>query len=549
MNNSMKRISLLAGVVALTLALTACDSSDSMPTGTDTMNKETALDHAGKHLDSKYVCPMHPTIAQDKPGSCAICGMNLVKKEAEKPKEKKLLYWVAPMDPNFRQDGPGKSPMGMDLVPFYDEGDSSDELAVTISPATVQNLGVRTEKTRFGKLPKKINTVGYVNFDENMISHLHLRTEGWIEKLVAKSEGERVKKGDLLFELYSPTLVNAQDEYIQALRSKNKRLVRASFERLRSLGVDKEQINKIKRTRKSEQLIKIKAAQDGIVSTLNAREGMFVKPKMEVMALVDLSSIWVQVEVFEREAEWVKVGNPAEITLSYIPGRTWKGVVEYVYPSLDPLTRTLRARLKFDNQDEALKPNMFANVIIYGGATKDIVSIPLEALIRTGDSERVIVSLGEGKFIPREVVSGIESGDRIEIIKGLKGGEEVVTSSQFLLDSEASIKASFSRMTDTTPASDAKMDDATSTQKSNTVTGKGVVRDVIADGKINLSHEPIDALGWPSMTMDFKLAEGVSTKNLKPGMAVEFDLMEKNDVYIIESIRPAMSSDMSTDKE
>ncbi len=536
MNSSMKKIGLLTGVVALALSLTACDSSDSM----DSAKKEKEILY--------WVAPMDPNFRQDGPGKSPM-GMDLVpfyKEEKAEKKEKKILYWVAPMDPNFRQDGPGKSPMGMDLVPFYEEDGGGDDGAVTISPAIVQNLGVRTEKATLGKLWKRVDSVGYVDFDENLISHVHLRTEGWIENLTVKSEGERVKKGDLLFELYSPTLVNAQDEYIQALRSKNKRLISASYERLRALGVDKSQINKIRKTRKAEQLIEIRASQNGIVSKLKAREGMFVKPKMEVMTLADLSSIWILVEVFERQSDWVKVGKPAEITLSYIPGRKWEGKVEYVYPSLDPMTRTLRARLRFDNPDEALKPNMFANVVIYGGATKDVVSIPLEALIRTGDSERVIISLGDGKFIPRAVVSGIESGDRIEIVEGLKGNEDVVTSSQFLLDSEASISASFTRMTETKPAGDMKMDDGSSMDMSKKITGKGVVGDTMTDeGKINLSHEPISELGWPAMTMDFKLAEGVSTKDLKPGMEVEFDLMEKDDVYMIESIRPTMSKDMS----
>ncbi len=525
MNTSMKKISLLAGAVVLALSLTACESGDQM----DSAKKEKEILY--------WVAPMDANFRQDGPGKSPM-GMDLVpfyKEEKAEKKEKKILYWVAPMDANFRQDGPGKSPMGMDLVPFYEESGGSDDGAVTISPAIVQNLGVRTEKAKLGKLWKRIDSVGYVDFDENLISHVHLRTEGWIDSLTVKSEGERVKKGDLLFKLYSPTLVNAQDEYIQALRSKNKRLIRASYERLRALGVDKTQINKIKRTRKSEQLISIHATQNGIVSKLNAREGMFVKPSMEVMTLADLSSIWILVEVFERQSDWVKVGKPAEITLSYLPSRKWEGTVEYVYPSLDPMTRTLRARLRFDNPDEALKPNMFADVVIYGGATKDVVSIPLEALIRTGNSERVILSLGDGKFIPREVVSGIESGDRIQIVDGLKGDENVVTSSQFLLDSEASIKASFSRMTETKPIDEMKM-----------VKGQGVIGDIMADdGKINLSHEPISALGWPAMTMDFKLAEGVSVKDLKPGMKVEFDLMEKDDVYLIGSIRQVMSKDMS----
>jgi len=549
MNKSIKKLSLLAAAVALTLSLTACDSSDDMSKESMTDGKmETALEHAGKHLDPKYVCPMHPTIIQDEPGSCPLCGMDLVEKEQEQPKEKKILYWVAPMDPNFRQEGPGKSPMGMDLVPFYEEGD--DDNAVTISPTIVQNLGVRTAQVEVGKLWKRVDSVGYVDFDENLISHVHLRTEGWIEKLAVKSEGERVKKGELLFELYSPTLVNAQDEYLQARRSKNRRLINASYERLRALGVGKGQINRIKKTGKAEQLIKVRASQDGIVSKLNAREGMFVKPRMEVMTLADLSTIWIQVEIFEREAEWVQVGKPAEITLSYLPGRKWEGKVEYVYPSLDPRTRTLRARLKFDNPDESLKPNMFANVTIFGGATQEMVSIPTEALIRTGDSERVIISLGEGRFAPRNVVSGIESGDRIQIIEGLNDSEYVVTSSQFLLDSEASIKASLNRMSEPAPASEKSMEMADDTMKADSkmVTGKGVVRDVMGEGKINLSHDPIQALGWPSMTMDFKLADGVSTKDLKPGMAVEFDLMEKDDVYMIDSIRPAMTMEKEADQ-
>ena len=492
MNKNIRKYSLLASAIVMSFSLSSCDSSDTM--------------------------------------------------SGEK-KEKEILYWVAPMDPNFRRDEPGQSPMGMDLVPFYKE-EGGDDNAVRISPTVVQNLGVRTKQAEVGKLWKRVDSVGYVDFDENMISHVHLRTEGWIEKLVVKSEGERVKKGELLFELYSPTLVNAQDEYLQALRSKNRRLVNASYERLRALGVEKGQINRIKKTGKAEQLVKVRASQDGIVSKLNAREGMFVKPRMEVMTLADLSSIWIQVEIFEREANWVKVGKPAEITLSYLPGRKWEGTVEYVYPSLDPRTRTLRARLKFDNPDESLKPNMFANVVIFGGATQDMVSIPTEALIRTGDSERVIISLGEGKFAPQNVVSGIESGDRIQIIKGLQGNEYVVTSSQFLLDSEASIKASLNRMTDPAPEMDMANDAKASMAGSKMVTGKGVVRGVMSeDGKVNLSHDPIQELGWPSMTMDFRLADGVSTKDLKPGMAVEFDLMEKDDVYMIDAIRPAMSVD------
>ncbi|WP_126452702.1 efflux RND transporter periplasmic adaptor subunit [Sulfuriflexus mobilis] len=526
--NTFTKYTFLIGAAVLSVSLVACDSSDQKSS-------------AKKEKEILYwVAPMDPNYRRDEPGKSPM-GMDLVPFYAENTsttmKDKQPLYWVAPMDPNFRQDGPGKSPMGMDLVPFYGE-DNDDSGAVTISPAIVQNLGVRTARVEVGKLWKRIDTVGYVDFDENMISHVHLRTDGWIDKLVVKSEGERVKKGDLLFELYSPTLVNAQDEYIQALRSNNQRLISASQDRLRALGVGNQQIDKVKKTRKAEQLIKVRASQDAIISKLSAREGMYVKPRMEVMTLADLSSIWIQVEVFERQAEWVQQGKPAEITVPYLPGRTWEGTVEYVYPSLDPRTRTLRARLRFDNPDESLKPNMFTNVTIFGGATQDVTSIPLEALIRTGEGERVIISLGEGRFAPREVVSGIESGDRIEILKGLTGNEEVVTSSQFLLDSEASIKASLNRMSE--PKAEMAMEDNKDGKSGKMVSGKGVLRELLPDeNKINMSHDPIPALGWPDMTMDFRVAEGVSLEGLKPGQAIEFDLVEKNDVYIIDSIRPA----------
>jgi len=359
--------------------------------------------------------------------------------------DREILYWVAPMDPNYRRDKPGKSPMGMDLVPVYaDAAGESD--TVSIDPAVVQNLGVRTAVVERGRLWRRIDTVGYVAFDERRISHIHLRTDGWIEKLYVKSNGERVKRGDLLFELYSPDLVNAQEEYVQALRGNNDYLRQASRERLEALGVSDGQIKQVAKNRRAFQHVKIYAPQDGIVDSLNVREGMYVKPATEVMALADLSSVWLLVDIFERQSDWVAPGQPAEVRLGYLPGRVWEGEVEFVYPTIDPQTRTLQARLRFDNPDEALKPNMYATVNIYAGPKGDVLSIPREALIKTGDDQRVILALGDGKFRPRRVTAGMESGDFVEITGGLKEGDRVVTSAQFLIDSEASLKASFARM-------------------------------------------------------------------------------------------------------
>lgn len=359
--------------------------------------------------------------------------------------EDEILYWVAPMDPNYRRDESGKSPMGMDLVPVYANAAGSDD-AVSISPVMVQNLGIRTAVAERGKLWRMINTVGYIAFDERKLSHVHLRTEGWIEKLNVKSDGEFVKKGDVLFELYSRELVNAQDEYIQALKGSNSYLKRASRDRLKALGMGKEQIDEVARKRRSSQRVRILASQDGIVDGLNVREGMFVKPSSEVLTLADLSSVWLLIEVFERQSDWVAVGQPTEVRLSYLPGRVWEGEVEFVYPTIDPETRTLQARLRFDNPDEVLKPDMYANVRIYAGPKDNVLSIPAEALIKSGNSRRVIIALGDGKFRAQEVVSGIQSGGRVEIVSGLNEGDRVVTSGQFLIDSEASLRASFTRM-------------------------------------------------------------------------------------------------------
>ncbi|MDH3870867.1 MAG: efflux RND transporter periplasmic adaptor subunit, partial [Gammaproteobacteria bacterium] len=296
------------------------------------------------------------------------------------------------------------------------------------------------------RLWRGISTVGYVDYDESKTSHIHLRTEGWIERLYVESEGERVSKGQRLFDLYSPALVNAQEEFIQALKIGNKGLEQASRDRLKALGIPEDQIRQLKKTQRARQTIAIYAPQDGVVSTLMVREGMFVKPADRVMSLAELSTVWLLTEVFERQADWVKVGQPAEVRLSYLPGRTWEGRVEYIYPSLDPKTRTLKARLRFDNPDEALKPNMYAHVKIYGGPREDTIVIPLEALIRTGREERVILSLGAGRFESRTVTAGIESGDWVEILTGIDAGEAVVISGQFLIDSEASLKASMRRM-------------------------------------------------------------------------------------------------------
>ena len=360
--------------------------------------------------------------------------------------EREVLYWVAPMDPKFRRDEPGKSPMGMDLKPVYADQVDSQPGVVSITPTIVNNLGVRTAAAERGALSRRIETVGYVGYDEDTLQHVHTRVDGWIEKLATKSTGDQVKKGQLLFELYSPTLVNAEQEYLAALRSGNTALLNASKDRLTALGVTGSEIVRLDRERTVNQRIRFYAEADGVIAHLGVREGIFVTPATEVMSVANLDRVWILAEIFERQSAWVEPGQEAIVELDYLPGQTWNGVVDYVYPELDPTTRTLKVRLRFDNETEALRPNMFARVIIDGKSTGDVVHVPREALIRGGSVDRVVVDLGAGRFVSRPVEVGIESGDRVAIREGISAGDRIVVSGQFLIDSESNIDAALSRM-------------------------------------------------------------------------------------------------------
>lgn len=401
-DNSAAKVSTLKQDKAMRVADSGIRPSESV----DDALTESALEHAEKHANPNYICPMHPEVITDDPNAiCPICGMDLVLLES-----------------------------------------GGDTGVVKLTPQVINSLGVRTAKVSRRTLYRRIDSVGYINIDENNMRSINLRTDGWMEHLAVKTEGERVTKGQLLFEIYSPKLVNAQEEYVQAMEDENHLLLKASRERLRALGVSDEQIELLESTKQVEQLVKVFAPQPGIVSALRVREGVYVKPSQSVIDLVDLSSVWLMVDVFERQSDWVEVGQRAEASLPFMPGKTWDGTVEYVYPSIDASTRSLKVRLRFDNLEEELKPNMYADVTIFAKPKRKILAIPKEALIVTGNQQRVIISLGEGRFVPMTVGVGIEADDKVEITRGLSEGDEVVTSSQFLIDSESSLKASLARM-------------------------------------------------------------------------------------------------------
>ncbi|MEN8174516.1 MAG: efflux RND transporter periplasmic adaptor subunit [Pseudomonadota bacterium] len=374
---------------------------------------DTATEHAVKHLDPKYVCPMHPQIVRDEPGSCPICGMDLVARQIE------------PMA--------GKKPV------------------VAIRGEMVQSMGVRTQRVKRDTLWRYIRTVGRLDFDETRLVHMHPRAPGWMETLEVRAEGEPVKAGDLLGTFYSPEILSAEVDFLIALEGPSaglKRQVEKARNRLRLLGISDGTIAEIQKAGKSRNSLPLYAPGSGIVTMIGAREGMYVAPADEILTIADLSSVWVIVDIFEHQIDWLREGLKAEITVPAYPGHKWEGGVDYLYPELDAKARTLRVRLVFDNPDLKLKPNMFADVVIYGGAKRDVLAVPREALIVTGERESVVVALGEGRFQPVDVVSGIRTSDKMEILSGLKEGDEVVVSGQFLIDSESSLQASFLRMSD-----------------------------------------------------------------------------------------------------
>ncbi|MBD3657173.1 MULTISPECIES: efflux RND transporter periplasmic adaptor subunit [Marinobacter] len=358
------------------------------------------------------------------------------------------LYWVAPMDPNFKRDKPGKSPMGMDLVPVYKEGGSGEDApgTVRISPTVVNNLGVRTASVIQGRLPSTVRTVGYVQYNEDEMTHVHPRVEGWIEALYVKAEGEMVEKGKPLYTLYSPTLVNAQEELILALNRGNQRLINAAEERLRALNVPASVIRHLKDAGEVQRTMTVHARASGVIDNLNVREGMFIKPGDRVLSIASLDEVWVIGEVFESQLAALDSGNKVVMTLDYMPGRQWAGRVDYIYPEINPKTRTARVRMRFDNTDGALLPGMFAALEVQGERRERRMLVPRESIIRTGQSDRLVLALDEGAFKSVNVSVGRIGDPYAEILEGAKPGDTVVTSAQFLIDSESSKTSDFQRM-------------------------------------------------------------------------------------------------------
>ena len=377
--------------------------------------------------------------------------------------DKKILFYRHPMNPSVTSSSPAKDAMGMDYVPVYVENNAAAKTpvgTVEIDGVTVQNISVRTAKAVQTTLSHIVRAVGRVSYDEQRMVHLHPKTEGWIEKLRVDKTGQWVKKNTDLLSIYSPQLVSSQQEYILALnnlktlenspiediRRGAEQLVKSSRERLILLDVPAHQLRDLERNHKIKKGLHIHAPADGIVMKIGAREGQFVTPATEIYMIADLSKVWVLVDIYEYELPWVKQGDSVEMQLAGIPGKTFKGHLTYIYPYADASTRTIKVRLVFENPDLLLKPEMFAEVTIQASKQLNAVVIPSEAVIRSGSRNQVFVVRDHGKFEPRIVTLGLSSMGKVAVIEGINVGEEVVTSAQFLIDSESKLREATAKM-------------------------------------------------------------------------------------------------------
>ncbi|WP_119968134.1 efflux RND transporter periplasmic adaptor subunit [Shewanella japonica] len=478
--------------------------------------KQVSGSHAAKDITqeetkntSTYVCPMHPEETSHEKGRCPQCNMFLVKEEEEEfsadehaghahamastvvdtspqtqadnilsqpkptltPANKQAqtshIKYVCPMHPHVVSDEPGSCPIcGMDLEKVTMGDASSSEILVGVSGGMQQALGMRSEQVTSGTLWKLVRTIGTVEYNENRIGHAHTRVDGWLETLMVHNVGQKVKKGQLLYELYSPELITAQDDYMQAIdylkqdKARGASLLRKARMRLELLGVSDSTIKQLERTGETIYRVPYYADQDGFVSKLSVRHGMFVEPGTTLFEIVDLKSVWVIADVFENEQSWLEIGRPVEVSSAAQGIFDLESTIDYIYPELDPVSKAMRVRIKLDNPGKQLKPGTLVDVKLFGGPKRNVLSIPTEALILTGRENRVVVQRDNNSFASVPVKVGMIAQGKAEIIDGLDEGEKVIVSGQFLLDSEASIQGSLQRLSgsnadNTTDTSDA----------------------------------------------------------------------------------------------
>jgi RND family efflux transporter MFP subunit len=459
----MKRAAWLLGLVALV----AVGGASFM------LGRRSATHATGAGSALLYQCPMHPSYVSDKPGECPICGMKLlpVGVTDTRASGRKLLYYRSPMDPNVRSDKPAKDAMGMDFLPVYaDEVGPAPSVAgratVMLSPEKRQLLGVLSEEIHHGRLTRTIRTLGRVAVDERRLHHVHTKYDGYVDHLYVDFTGKFVEKGEHLLSIYSPELVATQQEYLLAYKSRAQMarsgipsvaqgatdLLEAARQRLLLWDIRSEDIEALERSGKVERTLDLHSDVAGYVVQKLAFHGMRVTPADTLFDIADLSRVWVLADVYESDLQLVRVGMRAELSVPYLPGKGWGGAVTYINPTVEEKTRTVKVRIELQNEGLLLKPDMFADVNLSAELGTGL-AVPESAVVDSGGRKLVFVDRGDGRFEPREVTLGVRVDRDFQVLSGLEDGERVVTSANFLLDSESSLRSALSTMTPSTTPS------------------------------------------------------------------------------------------------
>lgn len=498
--------------------------------------------------------------------------------------ERKILYYRNPMGLPDTSPVPKKDPMGMDYVAVYD-GDEPDTGSnqIKISVDKVQKLGVRSEPASMRSLDKLVKAVGRIEVDERRVFAIAPKFEGWVERLFVNATGQPVSKGQPLFDVYSPELVSAQREYaiateaVKALKNAGEdpqasmqRLADSSLARLKNWDISEEQVRALAQSGETRRTLTFRSPVSGIVMEKKAVQGMRFMPGDSLYQVADLSSVWVIADVYEQDIALVRTGSKAKVSISAYPDKSFEGTITYVYPTLKPETRTVPVRLEIANPRQLLKPAMFAQVELPVGGKAKVLTVPNSAVIDSGTRQIVLVQLAEGRFEPRAVKLGSRTDTYVEVMDGVKEGEQVVVAANFLIDAESNLKAVVggfghsghggtpeAAAKSAPPSTAATQAGATSTTAGGAIAtmpaakspavghrAEGTIKTLDAkSGTLSIAHGPVESLKWPAMTMDFKSANDALLSGLKPGATIAFEFVERSPgEWVITKVEPRSGS-------
>jgi len=498
---------------------------------------------------------------QHAPGSVAPSGQATADQTV--PAGRKILYYRNPMGLPDTSPVPKKDPMGMDYIPVYEGEDQGKGSATQLRIGTekVQKLGVRTEAAALRPLARVVRASGRIEPDERRVYSITPKFEGYVERLHVNATGQPVGRGQALFEVYSPELVSAQREYAIAAQGVRtlagtdaaagmKQLAEASLQRLRNWDIPVEQVDALARTGEVRRTVTFRSPVAGIVTDKKAVQGMRFMPGDTLYQVTDLGTVWVIADVFEQDIGSLKPGAKATVRLNAYPDKAFSGTVTYVYPTLKAETRTVPVRIELPNPGQLLKPAMFAQVELAAGDARPVLTVPDSAVIDSGTRRLVLVQVAEGRFEPREVKLGARGDSYLQVLDGVREGEQVVVSANFLIDAESNLKAAVGALSGhsghgTPPAGAGAAASTTSAPQPPAVTGaaghkgEGTVEDIDSKaGTLSLNHGPIATLGWPAMSMEFKVANDSLLRDLKPGAKVDFEFVERQQgEWVITSIK------------